>query len=67
MTTDDQLNESNILFLLNLNLEDTIVYNEFTLFTSELSSVQIPNAFAAYLIFLIKYFISISNCLPLTK
>ena len=67
LTTDDQLNESKIIFLLKLNLPDTILYNEFTLFTSQFSSVQIPAASAAPLTDLIKYFISLSNFLPLTK
>ena len=49
MTTDDQINESKLLFLLKFNLQDTIVYNEFTLFISQLSPVQIPTASAAHL------------------
>ena len=60
----DQLNESNLLFFLKLNFPDTIAYNEFTLFTSQFSSVQIPTASAARLTNLIKYFISIRISLP---
>ena len=67
MTTDYQLNESNLSFIFKMNLPDTIVYNEFTLFTSQLFSVQIPTASAAHLTDLIKYFISPGNFLPITK
>ena len=50
-----------------MNLPNTIVYNEFTLFISQFSSVQIPTASAAHLTDLIKYFISSSTFLPLTS
>ena len=45
----------------------TILYNEYTLFASQLSSVQIPTASAAHLTDLIKYFIYPSTFFPLTK
>ena len=67
LTTDDQINESMILFIFKLNFPYTIVYNEFTLFTSQFPSVQIPTAYAACLTDLIKYYISSSTFLPLTK
>ena len=50
-----------------MNLPDTIVYNEFTLFISQFSSVQIPTASAAHLTDLIKYFISPGNVFPQKK
>ena len=67
MTNDDQLNESNLLFILIFNLQDTIVYNEFTIFTSQLSSVQIPTNSAAHLSRLVRYFMSPITLLPITK
>ena len=60
------MNQTSFLFF-RLNPPDTIEYNEFTLFKSQLSSVQIPTAFAARLTGLIKYFISHSASLPLKK
>ena len=50
-----------------MNLPDTIVYNGFTLFTSQFSSVQIPTAFTARLSDLIKYFIPPITFLIITK
>ena len=67
LTTDDQLNESNLLSILELNPPDTIVYNEFTLFSSPLSSVRISTTSASSLTDLIKYFISPSPLLTLKK
>ena len=58
LTTDDQINESSILFILIFNLPDTILYNEFTLFVSQFSSVQILTAPTDRLTDPIKYFIS---------
>ena len=66
-TTDDQLNESNLLFILKLNHPDTIVYNDFTLFVSQFSSVQISTASSDLLNYLIKYSISPRTFLPLNK
>ena len=42
------IGELNLLFILKLNLPDTMLYNEFTIFTTRLSSLQIPTASAAF-------------------
>ena len=67
MTNYGQLNESNLSFILKINLLDTTVYNAFTLFTFQSSLVQIPTASADRLTYLIKYIISPSTFIPLTK
>ena len=46
--------------MLKTNLPDTIVYNKLTLFTFQLSSVQIPTPSDASLTDLIKYFVSLA-------
>ena len=67
LRTDDQLNESNLLWILKMNHPDNILYNELNLFTSQLSSVQTPTAYADSFTDLIEYFISPITFLPLTK
>ena len=67
MTSNHQINESNLLFILKLILPDTIVYNQFTLFTSQSPPAQVPTTSAATLIDPMKYFISPRTFLPLPK
>ena len=55
LTTNYQINESKLLFILKLNIPDAKVYNEFTMSTSQLSSVQSPTASDYRLTDLIEY------------
>ena len=54
-------------YLFEIDIPDTILYYQCTIFISQLSSVQIPTKLSARLIDLIKYLISPIHFLPLTN